>query len=144
MRDIKFTGKNIEITKPMKESVNQKLSFLNKFLEDTDSVKVTVSYRKTKFKISVVVYTFNKVIKIEREVKDFYEGLDIIAEKLKNTVMRQHEFRVKQNREKLVERTVEGIQENEDIDDEPIIEVHKKVVCTELTEEEVIEEMEET
>lgn len=135
MTNIKITGKNIEITEGMRNSIFEKLSFLDKFLKDTDTVKVTVSTRKTKLKITVIVHAFGKIVKIEREVSEFYEGLEIISDKLKNTIQRQHDFMVKQNREKLVES----------IDEESNnpIKVYKTVECEEMTEDEAIEKMEE-
>ena len=106
-------------------------------IESTDNVAVTVSVRKTKFKITIIVYAFGKVIKIEREVNDFYDGLELVVDKLKNTIRRQHEFKIKQNHEKIVDNMTDMIDE-----DTAMIEVYKTVVCDQLTEAEAIEYME--
>lgn len=137
MTKIKITGKNIEITESMKETINEKLSFLDKFLDDTDKVSVTISERKTKFKITVMVTVFGKIIKIEREVLDFYDGFELVVDKLKNTVNRQHEFKVKQNHEKIIE-----IMTGTDEENVSMIETYKDVNSDELTEKEAIEKME--
>ena len=137
MTELKITGKNIEITYAMKDTIYDKLAFLDKFLESTDNVAVTVSVRKTKFKITIIVYAFGKVIKIEREVNDFYDGLELIVDKLKNTIRRQHEFKIKQNHEKIIDSVTDKIEE-----DTAMIEVYKTVVCDQLTEAEAIEYME--
>lgn len=137
MTKIKITGKNIEITESMKETINEKLSFLDKFLDDTDKVSVTISERKTKFKITVMVTVFGKIIKIEREVLDFYDGFELVVDKLKNTVNRQHEFKVKQNHEKIIE-----IMTGTDEENVSMIETYKEVNSDELTENEAIEKME--
>ena len=114
---IKITGKNIEITTAMKEKVEEKLSFLDKFLATTDRISMTVSKRKNQIKITAVVSYDGKIVKVEREVEDFYTGLDIITEKLKNTILRQHEFKVKQSKvcekmfEEMEEETLEDIPE---------------------------------
>lgn len=134
MTELKITGKNIEITDAMKDTIYDKLAFLDKFLESTDNVAVTVSVRKTKFKITIIVYAFGKVIKIEREVNDFYDGLELVVDKLKNTIRRQHEFKIKQNHEKIVDNMID--------EDTAMIEVYKTVVCDQLTEAEAIEYME--
>ena len=136
MTELKITGKNIEITDAMKDTIYDKLAFLDKFLESTDNVAVTVSVRKTKFKITIIVYAFGKVIKIEREVNDFYDGLELVVDKLKNTIRRQHEFKIKQNHEKIVDNMIDMIDE-----DTAMIEVYKTVVCDQLTEAEAIEYM---
>ena len=39
----KITGKNITITEPMREKVNEKFAFLEKFVRDTDKITLTVS-----------------------------------------------------------------------------------------------------
>ena len=137
MTELDTKGKNIEITDAMKDTIYDKLAFLDKFLESTDNVAVTVSVRKTKFKITIIVYAFGKVIKIEREVNDFYDGLELVVDKLKNTIRRQHEFKIKQNHEKIVDNMTDMIDE-----DTAMIEVYKTVVCDQLTEAEAIEYME--
>ena len=143
MTDLKITGKNIEITDAMKDTIYDKLAFLDKFLESTDNVAVTVSVRKTKFKITIIVYAFGKVIKIEREVNDFYDGLELVVDKLKNTIRRQHEFKIKQNHEKIVDNMTDMTDMIDMIDeDTAMIEVYKTVVCDQLTEAEAIEYME--
>lgn len=136
----KITGKNIEITKAMKETIENKFQFLDKFITDTDSMSVAVSSRKTKIKIAVVVSVYGKIVKMEREVDNFYDGIDMIVDKLKNTVRRQHEFRVKQNRERIDEK----ICEKEEITEDSLIEVYKQITCTSMTEEKAVEEMETT
>lgn len=120
----KITGKNITITEAMKNSINDKLSFLDKFLKESDRVTVTVSNRKTKIKMIAIVSYNGKIIKIEREVDNFYDGLDIIVEKLKNTILRQHEFKVKQrnSREKMFENVSEE-SETAEIEKEKIVEL---------------------
>lgn len=105
----KITGKNIQITEGMREKVEEKLSFLDKFLRDIDRVSVTVSKRKNQIKIAAVVSYDGKIVKVEREVTDFYAGLDMITEKLKNTILRQHEFKVKQK--KVCEKMFEEMEE---------------------------------
>lgn len=111
----KITGKNITITEPMREKVNEKFAFLEKFVRDTDKITLTVSKRKNKIKMATVVSYDGKLVKIEREVEDFYAGLDIIVEKLKNTILRHHEFKVKQAKscERMFEETEEDVIETE-------------------------------
>lgn len=111
----KITGKNITITEPMREKVNEKFAFLEKFVRDTDKITLTVSKRKNKIKMAAVVSYDGKLVKIEREVEDFYAGLDIIAEKLKNTILRHHEFKVKQAKscERMFEEMEEEVIETE-------------------------------
>lgn len=137
MAEIKIIGKNIEITDAMKECIVDKLSFLDKFLGDTDRTSVTISSRKTKFKITVVVKLYGKVVKIEREVNDFYDGLEIVVDKLKNTITRQHNYKVKQ----MHERIQEPMDTEEEIEN-PLIEIYKTVNCMEMTEKEAVETME--
>lgn len=137
MTEIKITGKNIEITDAMKEAIYTKFEFLNKFLTETDTVSLTVSARKTKFKMTAVVRAFGKVIKIEREVADFYDGLELVVDKLKNTIRRQHDFKVKQNHEKIIDMMTGTDEVNVSM-----IETYKEVDSDELTEDEAIEKME--
>ncbi len=133
----KITGKNITITEPMKEKANEKFAFLEKFVRDTDKITLTVSKRKNKIKMATVVSYDGKLVKIEREVDDFYTGLDILAEKLKNTILRQHEFKVKQAKscERMFEETEEEVIETE-------IATKKDVSLEPLTVHEAIELME--
>lgn len=135
---MRITGKNINITPSMEETIEKKLKFLDKFLSKTDTVAVTISSRKTKIKICIIVNYLGKVIKIEREVHEFYEGLDIVADKLKNTIARQHSIRVKQvkEREKFKDEIDESMKDS-------LITIHKEIETDEITEEEAINRIEE-
>ena len=140
--EIKITGKNIEITRHMEDAIYEKLDFLNKFLTNTDKCKLTVSSRKQKVKITVIVSYRGKIIKIEREVNEFYEGLDIVESKLKNTISRQHSLKVKQVKES--ENLFKSFDDDEEaIEENSMISVYKQIPKQLMSESDAIEKIEE-
>jgi len=140
----RITGKNIKITTGMRDAIEHKLTFLDKFLKDTDKVAVTVSSRKNKIKIMVVLTYNHKVIKVEKEFNEFYEGLDIIVDKVKKSVTREHDLSKKhaKDKERVFVEATEVILE-EEYDERSRIVKHKILSLVPMTEVGAIEAMEE-
>lgn len=93
---IEITGANVKTTKGMSDAIEEKLSFLDKFLSDSDVVKVNEKKVKEINRVSVVFVYNNKVVKLEEKDKDFYAALDKLCAKLKNQMSKLHSLKVKQ------------------------------------------------
>lgn len=96
---IEANASNVKITEGMNAAIENKLSFLNKFLSDNDIVKVTQTKVKDTIKVSVVFVYNNKVVKIEEKETDFYVALDKICSRLKSQMSKLHSLKIKQQQD---------------------------------------------
>ena len=78
--NIIISGKNIDITKGLKEAVEEKLSKLEKyFLPDTD-VNVTLSVEKLNQTIEVTIPVKGSIIRAEQTSDDMYVTIDLVVD----------------------------------------------------------------
>lgn len=92
---------NLIVTEGMKKTIEEKLSFLDKFLKPETNVNVTVFVEKDEQNIEVLFPYNNQLIKHRIKDDDFYVGMDKLVEKLKNTMSKNHDIMVNKNKKKL-------------------------------------------
>lgn len=114
-----ITGRNIEVTKGLREAVEDKLGKLEKyFTPDTEAV-VTLSTQREMQKIEVTIPVKGSIIRAEESSTDMYVSIDLVEEII--------ERQIKKYRKKLIDKKQSAqafsalfIQEEEDIHDEEI------------------------
>lgn len=134
------TARKTTITEGMKEAINSKLAFLNKFLEENTEVHVTVSIVKEKEKKIEVLFIYDCVaLKAETIDSDFYYGLDTIADKIKRQISRHND--IKKSLRNKAFNTLDDIDSNEvEMSKSPIVR-RKRFNMKPMGELEAIEQM---
>lgn len=83
-----ITGKNIDITKALKDTVIQKLSKLEKYFAQDNDVHVTLSVEKLNQIIEVTIPTKGGVIRAEEEAENMYAAIDLVIDVLERQLLR--------------------------------------------------------
>lgn len=88
-------GKNIEVTKPIREYVEKKISKLNKYFDTppTSDVHVNLSVYNDEQKIEVTIPMPNLLLRAEEQHADLYAAIDLVVDKLERQI-RKHKTKV--------------------------------------------------
>lgn len=138
--NIKINGSNVKITEGMTVAINDKLNFLDKFLSESEEIKINVISVKNIIKVSAVLLYNNRVVKIEEKDSDFYTAVDKLTARLKSQISKLHSLKVKKVRDH--DKALKYLPDNENVSIEPKIVKRKNSVLEEITEQEAIEIME--
>lgn len=112
-------GKNITVTEGMKESLEKKLSFLNKYLlidEDTIARVVCKVYPNVK-KVEITIPTKVGQLRAEVEHVDFYAAVDLAIDKLEDQIRKQKTRLSRKHKDKLAIAFVEEESEEVNLND---------------------------
>lgn len=139
-------GKNVSITEGMRERIEEKLSFLEKYLmvdEDTVAnvvVKVYPIYQK----IEVTIPTKIGLLRAEAVHDDLYSAIDIAIDKLEDQIRRQKTRLSKRHKDKLAKSFLEEevLEEVEASDEDDIVVRTKQILPETMDLEEAILRME--
>lgn len=106
-------GKNVEITDAMRNKVEDKLSFMDKYFELDDSFRanVVVGVQSNDIKVEITIHTKFGILRAEVEHQDFYAALDLSVDKLEDQIRRQKTKLSKRNRESLTETFLNMIED---------------------------------
>ncbi len=91
-----ISGKNIKVTEPIKEYVEEKVGRIKKYFEHIMEVDVTISVEQTKTegeiqKVDALLFANGTKIKVEAENKDLYAAIDEISDMLERQVRKYKE-----------------------------------------------------
>lgn len=88
-------GKNIEVTKSIREYVEKKISKLNKYFDTppTSDVHVNLSVYNDEQKIEVTIPMPNLLLRAEEQHADLYAAIDLVVDKLERQI-RKHKTKV--------------------------------------------------
>ena len=101
--NVSLVGKQLELTQPMKDHIENAIDALKKYNLDIISTRVVVSPDENKgfsieFSINVA---YKNTIVIKQENKDMYTGVDLAIERVKKVMRRYHDkitdYRVEQD-----------------------------------------------
>ncbi len=137
-----IVGKNVSITEAMRQKIEKKLSFLDKYLlidPETRARVVVRTYPLTQ-KIEVTIPTKVGILRTEVEHEDLYAAIDLAIDKLEDQVRRQKTRLSRRHREKLALSFVE--QDNGKLDQGDIAVRTKTVKAARRDLEEAIMRME--
>lgn len=135
------TGKNISITKAMDESIQKKLSVLDKYIliDDNTTARVVARTYKHSQKVEVTIPTRVGVLRTEVVKDDFYEALDLAIDKLEGQIRKQKTRLNKHHKEHLSKAFIEKEQKEVEQD----VDVKTKHIDTdEMTLDEALLQME--
>ena len=138
-------GKNVSVTDAMRDRIEKKLSFLEKYFiidEDTTAnvvVKVYPIYQKIEVTIPVKL----GLLRAEATHEDFYSAIDIAIDKLEDQIRRQKTRLSKKHRDKLALAFIDESERIEDYVAEDDVVVRTKRIHPEVMDmEEAILQME--
>ncbi len=83
-----ISGKNIEITKGLKEAIYEKLGKFDRYFTQDTEVIVTLSVEKTRQKIEVTIPLKGRVIRAEQISDDMYVSIDLVQEIIERQLRR--------------------------------------------------------
>ncbi|MBO7335962.1 MAG: ribosome-associated translation inhibitor RaiA [Lachnospiraceae bacterium] len=75
-----ITGKNIEVTKALKEIIEEKIGKLERYFSNDTEAHVTLSVQKEHQKIEVTIPVKGTIIRAEQESSDMYAAIDLVEE----------------------------------------------------------------
>lgn len=95
-----ISGKNIDITPALRETVESKLGKLERYFTPDTEVVVTLSVEKERQKIEVTIPVKGNVIRSEQVSNDMYVSIDLVEEVIERQLRRY--------RKKLIAKHQEG------------------------------------
>ena len=75
-----ISGKNIEVTPGLKETIEQKLGKLERYFTPETEIIVTLSVEKGRQKIEVTIPVKGSIIRSEQTSSDMYVSIDLVEE----------------------------------------------------------------
>lgn len=139
---ISFRGDKVTVSDAMKEYATDKLSKLNKYIEDSESVNanVVVKLRNPLHKVEVTIPLKSFILRAEEEQEDFYAAIDVALDKLERQIRKQ---KTRIASKKIKEAKIFAYDMIESIEEEPNkIVKRKKIDVKPMDEEEAIMQME--
>ena len=92
-----ISGKNINVTQGLKETIEQKLGKLERYFTPDTEIIVTLSVEKDRQKIEVTIPVKGHIIRSEQTSTDMYVSIDLVEEVI--------ERQLRKYKNKLVERS---------------------------------------
>lgn len=93
-----ISGKNINVTPGLKDSIEQKLGKLERYFTPDTDIIVTLSVEKERQKIEVTIPVKGNIIRSEQVSDDMYVSIDLVEEvierqlrKYKNKIIAKHQ-----------------------------------------------------
>ena len=132
-------GDNVTITDKMREEIEGRLSFLNKYVvvDETTSARVTVKDYGGELKIEVNIPTKVGLMRSEIVHNDFTAGIELAIDKLEDQIRRQKSRLSRRHKDSLASSFIE---EDESDNDSPVR--TKTIYADEMVLDEAIMQME--
>ncbi|MGL4850784.1 MAG: ribosome hibernation-promoting factor, HPF/YfiA family [Clostridium sp.] len=86
---VTVVSKNIEITEGLRESIEKKISKLEKYFEKEVDAKVTVAVQKNAHIVEVTIPFSGIMLRAEESTDDMYKSIDMVEEKLVRQIRKQ-------------------------------------------------------
>lgn len=140
---VKVHARNIKLTEALKESVEKKVSKLEKYFIDDVEAKVTLSVQKNRHIVEVLIPFNGIAIRAEEVTDDMYKSVDLVEEKLERQIVKYKTKLKRGDYNSLKYSKVEEIpaEENEEVNNKKIVKV-KKFDLKPMDEEEAVLQME--
>ncbi len=142
--DIIIRGSKLEITEAMESYAKEKLTKLDKYIEDQEAkATVVVKVSGHLHKVEVTIPLKSLILRAEESQEDFYAAIDLVIDKLERQI-RKNKTRIASSKKKEVRdfayNYIEEIDDEED--EEPSVVKRKKIDLKPMDEEEAILQME--
>lgn len=98
-------GDKLSISEPMREKIEKKLSFLNKYLliDDNTTSRVVCKNLPNTIKVEITIPTKIGILRSEVEDEDFYAAVDLSIDKLEDQIRRQKTRLSRRHKDSLAE-----------------------------------------
>lgn len=142
---LSIRGSKIAITDSMRDYADEKLSKLDKYVEDAESIEANVIVRipNRLHKVEITIPLKSFILRAEEEQEDFYSAIDAIVDKLERQI-RKNKTRLSSKKVKAKEFAFDYINEIEDVEEEQENKIvkRKRIEVKPMSEEEAILQME--
>ena len=114
--EIVIRGDKIKVTQAINDYLRDKLSKLEKYIEDYDNVRATVvvKVKNHEQKVEVTIPLKKFILRAEESKEDLYAAIDVVVDKIERQIRKN---KTKLQSKKIKERDI-AIDYVEDIDDE--------------------------
>lgn len=118
--NISVTGRNVQITDPMKNYAIEKISKIERFSTRVVDVQVTMDIQKLVHRVDIVLKVEHIIIKASASTENMYASIDKAADKIQSQ-FRRYKERIKDHQAKPVEEiemrvnVIEPMKEEEEI-----------------------------
>ncbi len=142
--EIIIHGDKIKITSSMKDYIEDKLGKLEKYIENSENVRINVIVKVSNYlqRVEVTIPLKSVILRTEDTQQDFYAAVDKAIDKLERQI-RKNKTRIasRQSKSNNYDFTVEEIETDEEQTENKIVK-RKKVEVKPMDEEEAILQME--
>ncbi len=107
--NIMITGKNMELTDPIKAYVTRRVSKLEKYSDDFIDVQVTLLVERGRHRVEVTAPLHGIIMRGEEETGDMYVSIDEVVEKLERQIRRYRSRINKRIRPRAIKEQETGI-----------------------------------
>ncbi|SES86005.1 SSU ribosomal protein S30P/sigma 54 modulation protein [Natronincola peptidivorans] len=138
------SGKNLEVTEALKETVESKISKLDKYFNEGAEAQATLTVEKSRQIIEVTIPINGTILRAEESTHDMYTSIDKVVDKLIRQLSK-HKTKMERNRINNYETIrFENIQifEDDKEDSEPKIVKTKRFALKPMHSEEAVLQME--
>ncbi|WZL82213.1 ribosome-associated translation inhibitor RaiA [Vallitaleaceae bacterium 9-2] len=91
-----ITGKNFEVTEPLRNISEEKISKLEKYFTSETTANITMSVVRKQHRIEVTIPLKGTVIRAEENAENMYAAIDLVVDKLERQLVK--------HRHKLIDR----------------------------------------
>ena len=142
---LNIRGEKTEITEAMKTYAEEKITKLNKYIDDNEEITGTVLFkvRGPKQKIEITIPLKGATLRVEEEGQDFYSAIDTSLDKLERQIIKNKtRLNDKKNKGKMDFFLDFELEEDYEEENNSRIIKRKKVELKPMDEEEAILQME--
>jgi len=110
-------GENVTITEEMRLKIEEKLSFLSKYLvvDNNTTARVTVKTYESSLKVEVTIPTKIGLLRSELVHDDFYTAVDLAIEKIEDQIRRQKSRLSRRHKDSLATSFIEDDESEADV-----------------------------
>jgi putative sigma-54 modulation protein len=148
--EVEIFGKNMEVTDRIQDYVDKKISKLDRYLPGIEEARVDLSYVKSARNASdrqvaqITVRGKGFILRSEERADDIFSALDTALDKIQRRIERfkgKH-FRGRGDGKTVAEFTApEAVEEEEIVEETPLVVRYKRFVLTPMNEDEALEQM---
>lgn len=142
--EIVIRGDKIKVTQAINDYLRDKLSKLEKYIEDYDNVRATVvvKVKNHEQKVEVTIPLKKFILRAEESKEDLYAAIDVVVDKIERQI-RKNKTKLQSKKIKERDIAIDYVEDIDDEDDEDNKVVKRKTIEVKpMSEEEAIIQME--
>lgn len=136
---VKVIGRNVEVTKALKEIVEKKVSRLEKYFKPEVEANVLLSVQKSTHTAEVTIPFNGVILRAEEANGDMYNSVDLVIEKIERQIRKQ---KTKMQRKIQGESLIYGLipeENNEDEKEGKVVKTKRFAIKPMATEEAILQ-----